>query len=509
MASTANLTTAESTIELQENGNQPEKTVQNFKDLSLLKKLLFVKNILTVEPFLCCYIVPSLISVLAVANLTHQMACRVNLQFNVTICSDLLSPNNTEYEKQVEVTALSMLPWKTPLSSSIPAIMVLFLGSYSDRHRKRKPFLLMPLLGELLSTTGFIFCALNLSTWPMEISGIAESLFPALTGGITVMMMSVYSYIADVTTPENRTFRFGLVHILAAAIAAIGYAISGILYQSIGFYGVFTISIIIHLTGFIYCVFYIKEPRSAPADLPKKNICFDIFDPRHVVDTVVVVFKKRSGSERARIILLMLTFIVILGPGFGESSLVFHYTRAKFQWGPVHYSLYQTYDLVIHLIGTTVAISVFSQWLQLDDLLLATIACCSKVAAAFVYAFAPTTTIFYIAPFVSIVSGSGSIAMRSIATKLVAQNELGKIQSLFGICEGLAPSLYTNLYTKVYEVTLNVLPGAFFLVGALLISPAILIFLVMYVLQKKDAKRKQEDEKKNDSFKYTSSTTEM
>lgn len=318
MASTANLT-AESTLELQENGKLPE-TVQTFKDLSLLKKLLFVKNILTVEPFLCCYIMPSLISVLAVANLTHQMACRVNLQFNDTICSDLLSPNNTEYEKQVEVTALSMLPWKTPLGSSIPAIMVLFLGSYSDRHRKRKPFLLMPLLGELLSTTGFIFCALNLSTWRMEISGIAESLFPALTGGITVMMMSVYSYIADVTTPENRTFRFGLVHILAASISSIGYAISGILYQSIGFYGVFTISIIIHLTGFFYCVFYIKEPRSAPTDLPKKNICFDIFDPRHVVDTVVVVFKKRSGSERIRIILLMLTFIVILGPGFGEYS---------------------------------------------------------------------------------------------------------------------------------------------------------------------------------------------
>ncbi|GLV39720.1 uncharacterized protein CBL_08214 [Carabus blaptoides fortunei] len=509
MASTANLT-ADSTLELREN-DKPVETVQSFKDLSLLQKVLFVKNILTVEPFLCCYVMPTLIAVLAVANLKHQMACRVNLQFGDTICSDLLSPNNTEYEKQVEVMALSMLPWTTPLSSSIPAVMVLFLGSYSDRHRKRKPFLLMPLLGELMSTTGFILCALNLSTWRMEISGVAENLFPALTGGLTVMMMSVYSYIADVTTVENRTFRFGLVHILAASISSIGFAVSGILFQSIGFYGVFTISLIVHVTGLLYCVFYIKEPRTAPADLPKKNVCFDIFDPRHVIDTIVVVFKKRSGSERTRIILLMLTFVVILGPNYGEASLVFHYTRAKFQWGPVQYSLYQTYDLVIHLIGTTVAISVFSQWLQLDDLLLATIACCSKVAAAFVYAFAPTTTVFYFAPFISIVSGSGSIAMRSIATKLVAQNELGKIQSLFGICEGLAPSLYANLYTKVYEVTINVLPGAFFLVGALLISPAILIFLAMYMLQKRDAKRREaeENEKKHDSFKYVSSTSEM
>lgn len=85
------------------------------------------------------------------------------------------------------------------------------------------------------------------------------------------------------------------------------------------------------------------------------------------------------------------------------------------------------------------------------------------------------------APIVSIFSGSGTIAMRSIATKLVDQNDVGKIQSLFGICEGLAPLIYSSMYSQLYIATINTLPGAFYLLGAALISPAIFIFLYVFM----------------------------
>lgn len=67
--------------------------------------------------------------------------------------------------------------------------------------------------------------------------------------------------------------------------------------------------------------------------------------------------------------------------------------------------------------------------------------------------------------------------MRSIATKLVEPNELGQIQSLFGICEAIAPVIYTTIYTKLYIHTIETLPGAFFLLGAALLAPSIVIFL--------------------------------
>lgn len=54
---------------------------------------------------------------------------------------------------------------------------------------------------------------------------------------------------------------------------------------------------------------------------------------------------------------------------------------------------------------------------------------------------------------------------------------LGKINSLSGVCEVVAPLVYQPLYSFVYQKTLNTLPGAFFLVGSSLTLPTAGIFL--------------------------------
>lgn len=167
----------ESTINLTEQINEDSDNQLNFKQLSLRQKILYLKRIITVEPLVCCYILPLLIASLAVQTLQLQMACRVNLQLNDTICSDLLSDNNTEYEKQVEIAVTEMLPWKTALSTTIPSVLVLFFGSYSDRHKRRKPFLISPIVGEFFATVVLIFCVINISAWPMQVAGLAESFF--------------------------------------------------------------------------------------------------------------------------------------------------------------------------------------------------------------------------------------------------------------------------------------------------------------------------------------------
>lgn len=52
----------------------------------------------------------------------------------------------------------------------------------------------------------------------------------------------------------------------------------------------------------------------------------------------------------------------------------------------------------------------------------------------------------------------------------------GKLNSLYGACEALTPLLYGPMYAFVYAHTMNVLPGAFMLLGGALTFPAVLIF---------------------------------
>lgn len=80
-------------------------------------------------------------------------------------------------------------------------------------------------------------------------------------------------------------------------------------------------------------------------------------------------------------------------------------------------------------------------------------------------------------PIVEILNGTSFIAMRSIASKLVCSDELGKVNSLFGVAEALVPLIYAPLYASVYAATMNTLPGAFFLMGGALTMPAVAIFL--------------------------------
>lgn len=74
----------------------------------------------------------------------------------------------------------------------------------------------------------------------------------------------------------------------------------------------------------------------------------------------------------------------------------------------------------------------------------------------------------FLALFVSFLTGVTTVAIRSLATKIISENDLGKAQSLFGISEAIASAIAVPLYSKgIYNNTLNTFPAAIFTVGIL------------------------------------------
>ncbi len=55
-----------------------------------------------------------------------------------------------------------------------------------------------------------------------------------MTGGWFVMFMAVFTYIADVTSETDRTFRIGVVNVFFSIGIPIGMALSGVTYRLIG-----------------------------------------------------------------------------------------------------------------------------------------------------------------------------------------------------------------------------------------------------------------------------------
>ncbi|XP_045764916.1 proton-coupled folate transporter-like [Maniola jurtina] len=488
-------------------GHENVQNKEKSEKISLMQRLKIIKANTTVEPILACYVMPSVLASLATQNLNLEKACLVNLNYSTEICDALKSrqtENYTEYEERVQTLIAEIQAWKNIVQTTIPVLIILFVGAWSDKTGKRKACILMPIVGEFITCIGFIVNTYFFLELPAEVTAFTESIFPAITGGWFTNFIGVFSYIGDITSPEDRTYRVGIVNLCMSLGYPIGSALSGVLLTWIGYYGIFSLSASLYLFSIIYGHFYLEDPRPKPRDKKNQGVfCFfkEFFDVGLVLETFRVAFKKDNGNRRMRVCLLLIVVFVVFGPIQGEFTILYLFTRYRFNWDEVKFSMWSTYSIVTNLLGTAFSISLFSNYMKLDDTLLGIISITSKIVASFAYSFARNDLEIYLAPLLEILNGTSFIAMRSIATKLVSGEEFGKVNSLFGLAEAMTPLIYGPLYSRVYIATINVLPGAVFLLGALLTLPAIVIFGWLYFEHKKDRLKNNRDLKIGDKEK--------
>lgn len=148
-----------------------------------------------------------------------------------------------------------LVGYRSPIIGIFPIIIILFAGGWSDRKGLRKPCMLFPLIGESLGCVGkafysilyevnqtneFFISALLISAifmkeLPLEFGGILGKILPAITGGMSVMLMGMLSYLSACTNEENRVFRFGILTMLVTIMIIVFYPLAGVLFNALGF----------------------------------------------------------------------------------------------------------------------------------------------------------------------------------------------------------------------------------------------------------------------------------
>ncbi|XP_026804491.1 uncharacterized protein LOC113548040 [Rhopalosiphum maidis] len=465
-----------------------------------------------VEPLVCCYIVSRTLMLLATQNLSLQKACSVNLRLDDGTCAALLVKSKTNVsapldrdEVATQRLVADMLLWQLIVQSAVPCALAVFVGSWSDRRRKRVPCMLVPVASELVRVVGLVACVHWFRELPMEVVGVIEAVPTSLAGGRMVLFNALFSYVGDVTSEELKTLRIGIVNLLSTVGMAIGTALSGITFQKLGFYGVYGTSSTLCVIGLLYGLIFIKEV-SPPNELDNKtktqnNGVFNgFFNAKHIQEAFKVTFKDGPHNRKLRIIMLMCIAFLIMGPLNGDLSVSYLNTRARFNWNEVDFSVFSTFSMVTNVAGTAICIGLFSHILKIDDSLIGVMACAGKIVAGICYALATEEWVYYLGPLVDIMGGTIFITARSIMSKIVKPEELGQVTAIYGIVESLVPIVFGPLYTVIYKNTVDTLPGAYSLVGSALAIPATIIYLRMYKesnLSKKhyDTSDKVEDEK--------------
>ncbi|KAK4884693.1 hypothetical protein RN001_000964 [Aquatica leii] len=353
-----------------------------------------------------------------------------------------------------------------------PSILLILLGSWSDRNQSRKVLIILPLIGQTLSNVGLLISTYFFYEISMELNVLIDALPAALTGGASLLLVGIFSYTSETTADDKKTWRIGIVHIMLTISTTTGTALSGVIYRWIGFYGVFSIASALYLLGAIYGFYCIREDK---LETKKSQVLKDIFNIKKSLTTYKFIGKKENCDKTKQLFLITFVAVLNIGPNFGENAVLYLYTRYKFHWDEVDFSMFFTYFTVAHLIGSTFALSLFSKYLKIDDALLGALSVTSRIFGGIIYTLAPTALIFYIA----------FIASRSIMSKIIPPEEIGRANSIFGIAETLTMLIYAPMYSALYKATLGHFSGSFFVLGVTLSVPAVISYIWIYFYQKK------------------------
>lgn len=275
------------------------------------------------EPILFCYSWPSIMASIAVQNLNLEKACRVNLEYDKVICDAMAARNQSNYdaheEEEVQKIVAGINGYKSIMQSILPAMVLLFLGSWSDRNSRRKPCMVLPFVGEIGAMLGSLVSLYFFYELPVEFNCFAEALPQGLGGGWFTIYVGVLAYVTQTSSVEDRTFRMGAVSVLVTISLGLGSTTSGILFNKLGFYGVFLLSIAMYATALIYIYFRIHDHEEGQQldNTSSKGFIRDFFDLSHVKETVKIAFKKGPRNRKKRICAIMLLVIVTSAPFVG------------------------------------------------------------------------------------------------------------------------------------------------------------------------------------------------
>jgi DHA1 family tetracycline resistance protein-like MFS transporter len=328
------------------------------------------------------------------------------------------------------------------------------LGALSDRYGRR------PVI--VLSNAGmgfdYILMAVAPTLWFLFVG--------RLISGITASSVSTAgAYIADVTPPEKRAARFGLLGAAFGLGFVIGPAIGGFLGEwdlRMPFWGAGVLSLINAAYGFLVLPESLAAERRSAFSWKRANPIGSF---------------QLLGSSPTLSRLALAGFLQRLAHGSLPSMFVL-YADYRYGWDA------RTVGLALAAVG-------FAQMIVSGGLVRLSIARLGErgtlvfgllngVIGFLIYAAAPNSAIFLIAfPFVAL-WGLANPAVQSLSTRQVGASEQGQLQgaqaSLSGIADMIGPLLFSQIFAAAIASSSRLhIPGAPYYLAGLFVAAALVV----------------------------------
>lgn len=326
------------------------------------------------------------------------------------------------------------------------------LGALSDRYGRR-PVVLLSNLGLGLD---YVFMALAPS--------LAFLFVGRLISGVTAASVATANaYISDITPPEKRAGRYGLVGAAFGVGFILGPAIGGVL----GDHGLrlpFWAAAAFSLLNALYGYFILPESLA-----PEKRTPKIVWRSANVLGSL--------NFLRGRPALALLSAGLFLSYLAHESlpGLFVLYTQYRYGWDA------STTGWALALVGVSQTIVsgglVRPAVARLGEKRTLAIALLCGALGFAAYAFAPTGAWFMAAPPLIAMWGMANPSFQGLATRLAGASEQGRLQGALGSLRGVSGMIGPLFFTQIFagSIALGVFPGAGYFIAGLLLVASLLI----------------------------------
>ncbi|XP_071441069.1 probable peptidoglycan muropeptide transporter SLC46 isoform X2 [Hetaerina americana] len=316
---------------------------------------------------------------------------------------------------------------------------------------------------------------MSIPTLPVECF-LISSLPLAFSGGWTTFAGAVISVIGDETGEDGsqRTSRLGLLPAFYFMGFLPGSLSSSVTLNTLGNTGVFLLASGACFLALLIALCTVSGTYATSTGDEGRH------ESGLVKDVLQTLLKKRSNGQKIYLILSILSNGSSTMVSNGESNLYYMHGRKEFGWEIIDFILYRSVTNGLQMMGAIFAVSILSHKMKIADAPLAIFSYLGSSVGSIIMAFASTTWMMYCGSAISLLQGAASPVMRSIMSRSVPHDELGRAFTLSTSFEALAPVAAQPLYTYLFRKTLISFPGAFFMLSSVMFSLALMFSCIIH-----------------------------
>uniref|UniRef100_A0A914Q0H8 Proton-coupled folate transporter n=1 Tax=Panagrolaimus davidi TaxID=227884 RepID=A0A914Q0H8_9BILA len=344
----------------------------------------------------------------------------------------------------------------------LPSIFTsLFLGSLCDTWNAKIP-MMIPFLGLILGDINYLFQTVYIhnNVYYLMISDILYG----CCGGFTA--------IIDVKSERVAAFE-GAVGLGIT----MGYILSSIIRQYVGYSYYFLILMVLHVFALFYIIAFAEELDGPENDEPlftTSTISSHFTDVYHFIQS----YRNHPCFHLLSLILISICFELLFN--IGVDDILYSYLRYKLSWDDKPYGWYNGIGCALNSLTILFLYPYLHRTKNINDVMLAIYGFISRVAILLMFAFLFSNWLAYLALIPTAFTRFILTGLRASSSKFVDDNEQGKLFSLISVIEGIMSLAATLIFNGLYPLTLSFFSGTIFLVVAVLCLIPIALLLKVH-----------------------------